>query len=139
MKRHRILKGIGIGILAIAIFFVLGYVVMALWNWLMPPIFGLHTITYWQAYGLLILSKILFGGLRGGGPRGRHCRGRNDWRERMAERWEKMTKNVRSSATACAADGAARRAPNLNQEVRRKSRTDSYRVGFFSSREINGG
>jgi hypothetical protein len=95
MKGHRILNGIGIGILAIAIFFVLGYVVMALWNWLMPPIFGLHTITYWQAYGLLILSKILFGGLRGGGPRGRHCRGRNDWRERMAERWEKMTPEER--------------------------------------------
>lgn len=94
MKRHRILKGIGIGILAVALFFALGYVVMALWNWLMPPIFGLHTITYWQAYGLLILSKILFGGLRGGGGRHR-CHGRNDWRERMAERWEKMTPEER--------------------------------------------
>lgn len=95
MKRHRILKGIGIGILAIAIFFVLGFVVMALWNWLMPSIFGLHTITYWQAYGLLILSKILFGGLRGGGPRGRRCHGRNDWRERMFERWDSMTPEER--------------------------------------------
>jgi hypothetical protein len=94
MNSHRILKGIGIGILAVALFFALGYVVMALWNWLMPPIFGLHTITYWQAYGLLILSKILFGGLRGGGG-GRRCHGRNDWRERMAERWEKMTPEER--------------------------------------------
>jgi len=95
MKTHRILKGIGIGMLVIALFFVLGYVVMTLWNWLMPPIFGLHTITYWQAYGLLILSKILFGGLRGGRPGGRRCHGRNDWRERMAERWEKMTPEER--------------------------------------------
>jgi hypothetical protein len=94
MKRHRALKMIGIGILVVALFFVLGYVVMALWNWLMPSLFGLHTITYWQAYGLLILSKILFGGLRGGGGGGR-CHGRNDWRGRMAERWEKMTPEER--------------------------------------------
>ncbi len=92
MKRHRALKMVGIGILVIALFFALGYVVMALWNGLMPPIFGLHTITYWQAYGLLILSKILFGGFRGGGGR---CSGRNDWRNRMAERWEKMTPEER--------------------------------------------
>ena len=86
----------GIGILVVALFFVLGFVVMALWNWLMPPIFGLHTITYWQAYGLLILSKILFGGLRGGGGKGRcHGNRRKEWGERMAERWEKMTPEER--------------------------------------------
>ena len=34
---------------------------MFLWNWLMPAIFGLTIITFWQALGLLILSKILFG------------------------------------------------------------------------------
>ena len=97
MKRHRALKMIGIGILAIAIFFALGYVVMALWNWLMPAIFGLHTITYWQAYGLLILSKILFGGFRGGGGKGR-CGDRRDWARRMEERWEKMTPEEREKA-----------------------------------------
>jgi hypothetical protein len=95
MKRHRVLKGIGIGVLVIGLFFVLGYVVMALWNWLMPSIFGLHTITYWQAYGLLILSKILFGGLRGGGHGGRRCHNRNEWREQMFERWESMTPEER--------------------------------------------
>ena len=36
-------------------------VVMLLWNWLMPVIFGIKTITYLQAGGLLVLSKILFG------------------------------------------------------------------------------
>ena len=94
MKRHRGLKMIGIGAIVIVLFFVLGYVVMALWNWLMPPIFGLRAITYWQAYGLLILSKILFGGLRGG----RNCPGRGDWRGRMAERWEHMTPEEREKA-----------------------------------------
>ena len=94
MKKHRALKMIGIGIIVIALFFALGFVVMALWNWLMPPIFGLRPITYWQAYGLLILSKILFGGLRGG----RNCPGRGDWRGRMAERWENMTPEEREKA-----------------------------------------
>ncbi|MBK6526662.1 MAG: hypothetical protein IPG07_14625 [Crocinitomicaceae bacterium] len=37
-------------------------VVMLLWNWLMPTLFGLTIITFWQALGILILSKILFGG-----------------------------------------------------------------------------
>ena len=42
-----------------------GSAVLYLWNWLMPPIFGLPAITYWQALGLLGLSWLLFGGPRG--------------------------------------------------------------------------
>ncbi len=45
-------------ILAAAVFTL---ALMLLWNWLMPVIFGLTTITFWQALGLLVLSKILFG------------------------------------------------------------------------------
>ena len=45
---------------------LLGFVIMWLWNGLMPHIFGLPTVTYWQAVGLFILSKILLGGLGGG-------------------------------------------------------------------------
>lgn len=41
---------------------VIGYVVMLLWNWLMPDIFNLPKINYWQAIGLLLLSKIFFHG-----------------------------------------------------------------------------
>jgi hypothetical protein len=62
---------------------------MRLWNWLMPAVFGWHVINYWQALGLLILSKILFGGFRGGPHR--HWR----WRRGMMERWEKMTPEER--------------------------------------------
>ena len=40
---------------------------MLLWNWLMPEIFGLKTLTYWQAWGMLALSCILFGRIGGGG------------------------------------------------------------------------
>jgi hypothetical protein len=49
-----------------------GWVVMALWNWLMPALFsGTNQINYLQALGLLVLSKILFGGFRGRGCHGR--------------------------------------------------------------------
>ena len=61
-----------IGLLVIVGIAALGWVVMALWNWLMPTIFvGAHEINYLQAMGLLVLSKILFGGFRGRGCHGR--------------------------------------------------------------------
>lgn len=41
---------------------IFGMAVKLLWNWLMPAIFGLPAITFWQAFGLLALCKILFGG-----------------------------------------------------------------------------
>jgi hypothetical protein len=73
-------------ILAMAIF---GFVVMYLWNWLVPSLFGGHTIGYWQAWGIIILSKILFGGFHGrSGPGGR-------WKHRVRERLEQMTPEER--------------------------------------------
>ena len=50
----------GIFITGMAILF--GFVLMWLWNWLMPEIFGLPKLTYWKAVGLFILSKLLIGG-----------------------------------------------------------------------------
>jgi len=50
----------------------------------MPAIFHLPAITWLQALGLLILSKILFGGFRGGGPR-------QHWKNKMKQRWMNMT------------------------------------------------
>ena len=54
-------------VVAIVVFIVLfccafGWVTMLLWNWLMPTIFGLTTITFWQAVGLMILGSFIFGG-----------------------------------------------------------------------------
>ncbi|MEO1011235.1 MAG: hypothetical protein AAFX53_07995 [Bacteroidota bacterium] len=49
----------------IVLIFLLGYVTLWLWNWLIPYIFGLPTITYWQAVGILALAKILFGSFGG--------------------------------------------------------------------------
>jgi hypothetical protein len=48
-----------LGLVAILIV-ILGYPLMLLWNWLMPELFGLPLITFWQAIGLNLLSTILF-------------------------------------------------------------------------------
>lgn len=78
----RVLRFVSFAAVLVAVF---GAVVMALWNWLVPSLFGGHAIGYLQAVGILVLSKILFSGFRGG-P-GRHWGG---WRGRMMERWEAM-------------------------------------------------
>jgi hypothetical protein len=66
-----------------------GEIVMQLWNWLLPSIFGLREITFWQALGVLALCRILFGGFGG-----RHFRRtshmtpeeRDRFRQRIRER-----------------------------------------------------
>src|SRR5712691_4747970 len=81
-----------LAILGIVIFTAIGGgVVMLLWNWLAPSLFGLRLITFWQALGLLALCRILFGGFGLGGG-GSH---RSKSRRRMAERWEQMTPEER--------------------------------------------
>ena len=52
-----------VAILGILLFIALGGgIVMQLWNWLLPAIFGWRQITFWQAIGMLALCRILFGG-----------------------------------------------------------------------------
>jgi hypothetical protein len=46
--------------LIVLVGFILGFPLMFLWNWLMPMLFSLPTITFWQAVGLNLLSGILF-------------------------------------------------------------------------------
>jgi hypothetical protein len=85
-NRVRGLKFLTFVILMLA---VSGLVVMYLWNWLVPSIFGLQPITFWQAIGLLLLSRIFFGGFRGRpGGRGRH-------RRHFLRRWAGMTPEER--------------------------------------------
>jgi hypothetical protein len=48
-------------LLAGCLAFLFGFGVMYLWNWLMPDLFGFKVINYWQALGLVLLAKILFG------------------------------------------------------------------------------
>lgn len=76
-----------IGVMAVAGVAAVTWVVMQLWNCLLPDLFsGVSPIGYWQALGVLVLSRILFGGLRGGGH--------GHWRERRAH-WDSMTPEER--------------------------------------------
>lgn len=61
-----ILKGLKCALFGALIAIVLGFAVMFLWNWLAPSLFGWRVVSFWQALGILVLSKILFGGFRGG-------------------------------------------------------------------------
>ena len=86
-----------LAIAALVLFvYVGGQIVMHLWNWLLPPLFGWRLIGFWQALGLLALCRILFGGHGMHGPNRSHM-GRR-MRERMEERWSKMTPEEREKA-----------------------------------------
>jgi hypothetical protein len=77
----------------VAFVWIGGEVVMHLWNWLLPPLFGWRMLTFWQAVGLLALCRILFGGLGGHGG----DRGPRRWRwERMTPEREKFRQRMRA-------------------------------------------
>lgn len=91
----RIMKMFIFAIVFLAIFAAgFGAAVLYLWNWLMPAIFGLHMISYWQALGLLSLSWILFGGQRGWFGPAMHRR------HKMRERWAQMSPEERDKFRA---------------------------------------
>ena len=91
--RHAVrwsVKGLAVLAAVAALVAVLSLAVMLLWNSLVPELFRGPSLQYWQAFGLLVLSRILFGGLRGRGWHGH-------WRQRMwRERWESMTPEERA-------------------------------------------
>ncbi len=96
------------GMLAIGL---VGAAVMLLWNALLPALFGLPTIGFWQALGLLVLSRILVGGLRG---RGRH----RHWGGRMIARWEQMSEEERERFRAGMGRRCGRRGSEPTTEAR---------------------
>ena len=81
-------KMIVLVVLGVAVF---GWVVMSLWNWLIPSLFvGVRQIDYVQALGVLLLSRILFGGFRGHGRWHR-----NRWEQMTPEEREKFQTGIR--------------------------------------------
>ena len=83
-----------IGLLAVVAGF--SAVVMLLWNWLMPVLFGLGAISFWQALGILVLCRLLFGSF--GGWHHRMHRGHGRWmheKHPLLEKWLKMTPEER--------------------------------------------
>jgi hypothetical protein len=102
-------RGLRFALLALAVAAVVSAIVMALWNALMPDLFGLHVLSFPQALGLLVLCRILFGGLgRRGGPPG-------FWRPRMAERWQQMTPEEREKFRAGVWSCGWRRDPSIKE------------------------
>jgi hypothetical protein len=91
MKARWVKRGLKVGVIGVLAIAVFGFLVMTLWNWLAPAVFGLHSVTFWQALGILILSKVLFGGFGGRPSHGGH------WRRRMYDRWQEMTPEEREN------------------------------------------
>jgi hypothetical protein len=94
MRRFWVFRGLKFLVLVAVAVAVFGLVVMGLWNWLTPALFGWKEISYGQALALLVLSKILLGGFHrpwGFGMHGRH---------RMLHRWESMTPEEREKFRA---------------------------------------
>jgi len=88
MKRTRIFRALRFAVFFAIAFVVFGLAVTHLWNHLMVSLFHFPTITFWQALGLMILARLLFGGFRGR-PGGWH------WRKHMMMRWDQMTPEQR--------------------------------------------
>lgn len=93
-RKFWLLRGLRFFFFAALFIVVAGFATQALWNWLMPALFRLPAITLAQTYGLLVLSRILFGGFRGGQPGG-WARKRREWKERMAGRMEHLSPEAR--------------------------------------------
>lgn len=90
MKRGgRIFLWVLFGLLVLAL---LTFLTQQLWNWLVPDLFRGPVITFWQALGLLLLSKILFGGLGKGGHSGPHS-----WKRRAHEKFSRMSPEEREA------------------------------------------
>ncbi|HOU03199.1 MAG TPA: hypothetical protein PK719_03645 [Bacteroidales bacterium] len=89
MKAKNVFKYIGIGILGTAFLFLVIFGVQALWNWLIPDLFGGPELGYWQTAGLFLLSKIL---LTGVAP-GQHSDHRKStWKKKFNEKWDHSVK-----------------------------------------------
>jgi Protein of unknown function (DUF3106) len=109
VRRYWLMKGAAAIVLIPAFVAALGFVVMLLWNALVPSLFAGPVLGFWQAVGLLVLCRILFGGFRG---HGRH----HGWRQRAwGGRWHRMTPEERDRFR----DGM-RRWRHMSREERRE-------------------
>ena len=124
MRRKKLFFIIPAAIVGIALFIFLGgWIVMSLWNWLLPALFGWRMITFWQALGLLVLCRILFGGVSGRGWR------RSTRAVAWASAGDSMTPEEREKIPrrACAPGGAS---------ARRQVRARRHEKGNRSVKEI---
>ena len=89
MEKLRFLMPIWFLVIAAAF----GSIIMLLWNWFMPTIFDLTTISFWQALGLFALARILFGGF-GPGSMHKHMHHATDGNP-IHKKWMRMSPEQR--------------------------------------------
>jgi hypothetical protein len=115
--RRKLIFFAPLAILGMLLFlFIGGESVKLLWNWLMPQMFDLRPVTFWQAIGLLALCRILFGGF------GRHASYRSSrtpeererFRQAMRKRWG-FGPPIGTPAHDCMSAGAAHRSPRAEE------------------------
>jgi len=96
---RRLMLFVPLAIVGFAVFVAIGgFIVMSLWNALVPPLFHGPALTFWQALGLLLLSRILFGNF-GMSGRGSHWRrGSSEERHARFRRWVRGESGTASAA-----------------------------------------
>jgi hypothetical protein len=102
MKRRWLVRGVKFLVIAAVGVTAASAVVMTLWNWVVPVTFGLPALSLGRAFALLVLSRLLLGGLFGGLGRRMH------WRHRMRDRWEQMSPEQRERFMAGMRRGCGR-------------------------------
>ena len=86
-RKFYLAKALFFIMVAIAMALLLGWIVMVLWNAILPDVAGVKPLNYWQAIGLFILSRILFGGFRFGSRRNKGRRFQEKWNEKWKKKW----------------------------------------------------
>ena len=86
---RRGMKFLMFGVIGIAAVAAFGLLTQWLWNWLVPVLFNGPMLTFWQALGLIVLSKILFGSFGKGGRGWGHRSG--PWGHAWSEKWRGMS------------------------------------------------
>ncbi len=90
-----------------------GFAVQYLWNWLLPDIVGATEITFWQALGLIALSKLLFGFGRSGGGKHKCGHKSHSWKSKMKDKFANMSEEERAQ---CCDDWNAMKARWKNKD-----------------------
>ena len=100
----------------VAVVAAFSLVVMLLWNWLMPDVFGLTAISYWQALGLYVLCKLLFGfrmkPVIGGGYEGAI----EEYSNPVRKKWASMSEEERKAFIERRREGYAQTPTNSDGE-----------------------
>ncbi len=88
MKAPKVLKYTGFGILGVGAMFGFVWLVMLLWNALIPELFNGPELSYWQTAGIFILSKILLSGFSGGGHKGSDSKKKDKWMSKYHDKYK---------------------------------------------------